>query len=101
VRQARDVFERLQDTGRRLIVDHRDELAAPAIEGGGERVRLQHTTPLAADGDDFGAAAFGDLGEQQAKRPHSPTTTRPPGSTSDVMAASRPARPVPGTGKAR
>ena len=35
------------------------------------------------------------------KRPHSPTTTRSPGSTRETMAASSPARPVPGTGKAR
>ncbi|HEY3188068.1 MAG TPA: hypothetical protein VGJ70_11370 [Solirubrobacteraceae bacterium] len=35
------------------------------------------------------------------KRPHSPTTTRSPGSTSDVIAASRPARPEPDTGKVR
>ena len=32
------------------------------------------------------------------KRPHSPTTTRSPGSTSEVIAASSPARPVPETG---
>src|SRR5213592_3685360 len=35
------------------------------------------------------------------KRPHSPTTTRSPGSTSETIAASRPARPVPDTGNAR
>ena len=34
------------------------------------------------------------------KRPHSPTTTRSPGSTSEPIAASSPARPVPDTGKA-
>src|SRR5437870_4868624 len=32
------------------------------------------------------------------KRPHSPTTTRSPGSTSETIAASRPARPVPDQG---
>ena len=35
------------------------------------------------------------------KRPHSPTITRSPGSTIDVMAASSAARPVPETGNAR
>src|SRR5262249_53160324 len=35
------------------------------------------------------------------KRPHSPTTTRSPGSTTDVMAASSAARPAPETGNAR
>src|SRR5712691_187837 len=35
------------------------------------------------------------------KRPDSTTTTRSPGSRKDTIAASSPARPVPGTGKAR
>ena len=35
------------------------------------------------------------------KRPHSPITTRSPGSRNETMAASSPARPVPDTGKAR
>src|SRR5712692_11363528 len=38
---------------------------------------------------------------RRPKRPHSAMTTRSPGSKRETMAASRPARPVPGTGKAR
>jgi hypothetical protein len=67
VGQARDVRERLQHARRGLAVDGGDQLGAPPPEGRLDGLRLDDAAPLSAHGNHLGAAALGDLDEEQAE----------------------------------
>ena len=64
VRDARDLFEGLQDSGGRLAMHDRHELRAAAVERGGDRIGLDHATPFGAYRDHLRAAALGDLEQE-------------------------------------
>ena len=67
--EARDVLQRLQHAGGGLTVDERDEPSAASLQRGLYRLRLDDASPLGLHRHDLGAAAFGDLDQQQAEAP--------------------------------
>jgi hypothetical protein len=67
-----DLRQRLEDTGGGLAVDQRDQACAPAGQRPGDGVGLDGAPPLRADRHHLGAAALGNLDEEQAEAPALP-----------------------------
>jgi hypothetical protein len=67
--ESGDVLEGLEHARRCLTVDHRHQPGATTRERRGDPLGCDHPAPLLAHRDDLGAAALGDLDQQQAEAP--------------------------------
>src|SRR5204862_83419 len=69
VGHAGDRVERLQHAGGGLTVHDGHQLGGRPAQLGGDWIGLEHATPGTTHGGDHGAAALGDLDEQQSEAP--------------------------------